>query len=80
MSRALLRPVLRAEFTLESGDVLVREWRIREAIPGWTERPPEWLDDPRRTWPRPQDPITLTGRVQPGREGDARRAMGLGPA
>jgi hypothetical protein len=70
------RPVLRVNFTLEDGSALEREWTMDEATPEWARSgPPSWLMMPKRRWDHPQDPITLSGRVRPGHEEEARRSV-----
>lgn len=77
------RPVLRARFTLPDGTPLERDFTLddleREGGHPFErtvrDGPPDWLDEPRRAWDHPQDPVTFSGRVKPGREGDARKAV-----
>lgn len=75
-------PVLRIEFTMPDGSLLTREWTMAQAasdplVEKLKEIPPTWLENPRRAWDRPQDPITFTGTVKPGHENDARALLGL---
>jgi len=65
------RPVLAVRFELPDGSLLERQWSYGEQTPAWTKAPPDWLENPQRSWPHPQDPITLTGRVKEGREAEA---------
>jgi hypothetical protein len=68
------RPVLRVRFTLADGTPLERDWTmadVDEKYPAWIRGVPDWLEDPRRGWAHPQDPITYTGRVKPGCEAEA---------
>lgn len=69
----LLEPVLTARFTLPDGSYLVRAWVASDEIPEALKGgPPEWLDNPSRSWPDPRGPIMLTGIVKAGREAEAR--------
>lgn len=68
--------MLRCEFRLPSGAILVRTWGMDESPPE-LKNPPAWLENPGRTWERPQDPVLLFGQVKPGHEDDARRLLGL---
>jgi hypothetical protein len=74
-------PVVRVEFELADGTLLVREWTMSEArsVPDELKSPPTWLENPRRSWDHPQDPITMKGRVRPGFEAEA-RALLEGPS
>lgn len=76
MSGPLDRPLVRAKFTMPDGEVLERDWTMRdverEGKPPFEDAPPDWLEDPNRSWPHPQDPITFTGTVRAGHEQDAR--------
>lgn len=73
------RPLVRAEFVLPDGEILEREWTLRDidagGRPPFEENPPGWLENPGRFWPTPQDPITFTGRVRPGHEQEARALL-----
>jgi hypothetical protein len=75
MDDPLKRPILRAVFTLPDGTVLRRDWTIQDATPDILKEPPEWLVERARRWDHPQDPITLSGRVMPGHEDDARQVL-----
>lgn len=70
-------PVLHALFTFADGSTIERGWSMLDAdLPHWMkDGPPEWLLDPRRSWTRPQDPITFTGRVRVGHEAEARALL-----
>ena len=70
-------PVLRVEFRLPDGDVIERTWNMAEAATDplcarLREGVPEWLENPRKAWAHPQDPITFKGNVRPGHEAEAR--------
>lgn len=79
MKRILDRPVIRAVLTLPDGTELTRDWRMDEAASAdWImDGPPEWLENPSRAWPHPQDPVTFKGTVREGYEDEARRVMGV---
>lgn len=64
----LWRPVLRCEFTMPNGDLLVGEWTMFEARP--FAEIPSWLDNPRKSWLLP-NPVTYRGDVRPGFEREA---------
>lgn len=71
-------PILRAEFTLPDGEVLVREWTMMQAASDpyamkLKGAPFSWLDNPRRAWDHPQDPVTFKGNVKSGHEDEARQ-------
>lgn len=63
----LWRPTTRVEFTLASGEVVAREWMMFDRQPA-IEDIPAWLDNPRKAWPHPQDPVTFKGDVRAGHE------------
>lgn len=75
MDDPMKRPVVRVDFVLPDGDHLVREWTFKDCPPPETfsAPPPEWLLEPRRAWPHPQDPITFTGTVRTGFADEARQ-------
>lgn len=74
------RVMLRGEFTLPDGELVVVERTMAQLqVEGGDdfermlrEGPPDWLTNPNRSWPHPQDPITFTGDVRPGFEAAAR--------
>lgn len=69
-------PVLIVMFEIPHLDeVIYRAYQYGEEVPEWTKFPPSWLENPRRKWDRPQDPITLTGTVKEGFEAEARKAV-----
>ncbi len=70
-------PVLRVVFTLADGITIERDWTMHDPdLPEWTQAaPPDWILDPLRSWPHPQDPITFTGRVREGHEDEARALL-----
>lgn len=70
------RPIIRVVFTLADGTELRRDytWGDQQAgrMSTWADDgPPAWLDEPLKSWPNPQEPIMLAGRVQEGFEYDA---------
>jgi len=75
------RPLVRAEFTLPDGELLTRDWTMRdierEGHPDLATEagPPEWLENPSKDWPHPQAPITFRGTVKAGHEQDALAAL-----
>lgn len=81
-------PVGRVEIDFPDGSRHVAEWTMDEIgeapafiRPGsGPQMPPDWLENPRRRWDHPQDPITFSGRVKPGREVAARTALGIDAA
>lgn len=79
------RVTLRFAFTCEDGSVIEREWTWADMKAGrgptWHhDGPPDWLAESSRSWPDPQGPISLTGRVVAGREAEARAVvLGEGP-
>lgn len=73
-----LPPVLRVRFELADGSLLERDWKLFEPLALWVAAgPPEWLENPARSWGNPSNPVTLTGRVKAGFE-DVARAVVLG--
>ncbi len=82
MKDPMLLPVVRVELTLADGTLLTREWLMNEAgsIREALRSPPAWLEEPRRRWDHPHDPITFSGRVREGHEADARALVNPGPA
>jgi hypothetical protein len=73
-------PVIRAEFTLSDGTILERDWVMSDVDAGVKARlqsPPDWLENPSRSWVHPQDPVTFKGRVRAGFEAEARELLGL---
>jgi hypothetical protein len=83
MRDPLTIPVMRVEFTFPNGDVFERDYTIATASEapaflrpgGGDTAPPDWLDNPRREWSHPQDPVTFRGDVKPGREAEANAAL-----
>lgn len=74
------KPMLTVRFTLADGTELARSWDVYDMIRGRVPEvlrngPPDWLDDAKREWPNPKDPILLTGRVKAGYEDEARAAL-----
>jgi hypothetical protein len=77
------RPVIAVRFTLPSGNVLERDWTLDELQDDGDQAfelmlrsgPPAWLEEPKREWEKPQDPILFTGQVRPGREAEAIKAV-----
>lgn len=68
----LWRPAIRCVFRLASGEVIDRWWSMFDAkSPSDFADIPDWLDNPLKAWPHPQDPVTFSGDVQPGHEADA---------
>lgn len=79
-----MMPVLRVKFTLPDGEVLERNWNMEQATTDpaaakLREAPPSWLENPRKAWDHPQDPITFTGTVKAGHEDEARTFCGAAP-
>lgn len=73
-----LPPVLRVRFELADGSLLERDWTVSDEVPAILRiygGPPPWLDEPRRTWEKVRDPVTLRGRVKPGFEDVAREVV-----
>lgn len=70
-----LMAVVRFEAHLANGEVLAREWTMAEAPSATLNVVPDWGQNPRKTWPHPQDPVTLKVDVIPGREDEARAAL-----
>lgn len=69
-------PLIAVQFELADGSTLEREWTSAELEDGcerptWLQSIPDWLEESAKSWPHPQDPITFTGRVKPGREAEA---------
>lgn len=56
------RPVIEVRAVGRAGWQHSRFWTIRDPLPdlvmgdGW----PEWMEDPRKTWAHPQDPIVYS--------------------
>lgn len=80
--------MIRVIFDLPDGSTLERTWSLGDftrseqkggteyALPVWlTSKPPEWIEEPSRTWEHPQDPITFRGRIKPGYEDRARALL-----
>lgn len=67
------------QFRLPDGEMLERAWYMGEEMPDLAHIP-DWLDNPRRSWERPQDPVTFKGDVKPGREAEARAFVGVSHA
>lgn len=70
------QPVVRCEFRLPTGTVLIRTWTMAEKPPDM-RKPPAWLEDPERKWGHPQDPVLMLGRVKPGHEDEARAFLDM---
>lgn len=76
-------PVIAVDFAFPDGSHYKRSWTMATAgeapefiRPGaGPQMPPDWLEEAGRHWDHPQDPVTLTGRVKPGREAEARKAL-----
>jgi hypothetical protein len=73
-------PVLRLALTFPDGTLRKRDWSTRDiregSNPSILHTPPPWLLNPKRSWPHPQDPVTLSGDVPAGREKDAEALLG----
>jgi hypothetical protein len=73
MKDAFETPVVRVRLFLSDGSKIDREWTLNDGPPRPSQIPlPPWLDDPRKIWDGPQDPVELTGIVQTGHEDEAR--------
>lgn len=73
----LWRPTTRVEFRLASGEMVVREWTMFDQQPE-IESIPSWLDNPRKAWHHPQDPVTFKGDVRAGHEDDCAAFVATG--
>lgn len=67
-------PVLSITLLLQSGERLTRELSVAEcerlpAIPDTSPQP--WMLNASRSWPAPQDPVSLVATVIPGHEREA---------
>jgi len=63
-------PVIRVEWTRADGSLVTREWSLNDGPPK-PFPPPAFIENPRRRWDHPQDPITLLGDIRPGFESEA---------
>lgn len=87
MKDPMTNPAVAVEFRLEGGGVLAASWSLSEdddtlrRVLDAVSAIPEWLDNPLKSWPHPQDPVTFSGDVRPGREVEAREFVAaLAPA
>jgi hypothetical protein len=70
-------PVLKYALRCADGTVIEREYAWHELPDGGMMEPPPWLENPKRTWDHPQDPILFEGDVKPGFEQVAREVLGV---
>ena len=71
------RPVLAVSFRCADGSVIERSWTMGQhaEMPDLADIP-EWLENPSKDWPHPQDPVTYRGDVRPGSEAAALALVG----
>lgn len=69
------RPLIRVELTLPDGEVLERDWKMTDVPKPDLDALRPWVDNPRKAWDHPQDPITFKGDVKPEHVDDVRRFL-----
>lgn len=73
----MMEVVLRVEFTLPNGELLTHDygWVEASAKDHLLKKPPDWLENARKSWDHPQEPVVLRGDIKPGCEEEARAAI-----
>jgi hypothetical protein len=70
------RPMVVVEFTLPDGELLTKTWTVGDCAerkePGFVNEVLPLLNNPRKAWDHPQDPLTFKGDVAPGNEKEVR--------
>lgn len=78
MRDPLTSPAVAVEFRLSDGEVLAASWSLSDGddvlrrVMDSVSAIPDWLDNPWKSWSVPQDAVTFSGDVKPGREDEAR--------